>query len=93
MEFQVGEMIFLKICSYRQVSLRKTRNEKLSSKIFGPCKVIEKIGPVAYKLELPPSGARVFHVSQLKKMLGEHIEVNQLILYLIETHEWRVIQE
>ncbi|TYJ99681.1 ty3-gypsy retrotransposon protein [Cucumis melo var. makuwa] len=39
-EFQEGEMVFLKIRPHRQVSLRKKRNGKLSSKFFGPFKKV-----------------------------------------------------
>ncbi|KAA0062491.1 Integrase, catalytic core [Cucumis melo var. makuwa] len=48
-EYQ-GNMFFMKIRPYRQVSLRKKRNEKLSPKFFGPYKIIERTRPVAYKL-------------------------------------------
>ncbi|TYK19605.1 soluble inorganic pyrophosphatase 1 [Cucumis melo var. makuwa] len=71
-----------------------------SPKFFGPYKVIEKIGPMAYKLELlvGTSIHPVFHVSQLKKMIGEHVNVyptTQYLTtqYLTETHERKVVPQ
>ncbi|TYK23458.1 paired amphipathic helix protein Sin3-like 3 isoform X3 [Cucumis melo var. makuwa] len=65
--------VYLKIRLYQQLLVEKKRNEKLTSKFFGPYKVIEKIGQVTYKLELPLEATihPVFHVSQLKKFVGE----------------------
>ncbi|TYK02430.1 soluble inorganic pyrophosphatase 1 [Cucumis melo var. makuwa] len=93
-EFQVRDLVFLKIRPYRQTSLRKRRNEKLSPKYFATCKILERIGHIAYKLELPTTSVDlVFHVSQLKKALGDHAKVNQLIPYMNENQEWLTIPE
>nr|GEV57828.1 putative reverse transcriptase domain-containing protein [Tanacetum cinerariifolium] len=69
MEFQIGDKVMLKILPWKGVVCFGKRG-KLNPRYVGPFKVLEKIGKVAYKLELPEELSRVhntFHVSNLKK--------------------------
>ncbi|KAG8498138.1 hypothetical protein CXB51_007053 [Gossypium anomalum] len=68
-EFQVGDKVFLKVSPWKKV-LRFGRKGKLSPRFIGPYEIIERIGPVAYRLALPPELDRihnVFHVSMLRR--------------------------
>lgn len=61
--------IFLKLRSYRQLSAKLIKDHKLSKKKkkVGPFYILEKIGIVAYKLNLPHSSQihQVFHITLL----------------------------
>ena len=65
LNFQVGDEVYLKLRPYQQRSLARKRSEKPSPKFYGPYRITEKIGEVAYCLELPPEVIihNVFHVS------------------------------
>lgn len=72
--------MYLKLQLYRQKSLARRPYEKLAARYYGPYQVVERIGEVAYRLELSPTSKihLVFHVSQLKPAVGNLHQPSQL---------------
>ncbi|TYK01903.1 putative gag-pol polyprotein [Cucumis melo var. makuwa] len=73
LEFDVGDKVFLKVAPMKGV-LRFERRGKLSPRFVGPLEILERIGPVTYRLALPPSLSAVhdvFHVSMLRKYVPD----------------------
>ena len=70
----VGDLLYVKLRPYHQSSLARRANEKLAPRFYGPFKVLEKIGPIVYKLDLPDIARihPVFHISHLKRVVGSH---------------------
>ena len=97
LEFQVGDTVFLKVSPWKG-TVRFGKKGKLSPRFVGPFKITRRIGPVAYKLDLPPELSAIhdtFHVSNLKKCLVdeaalvplEDIQVNDKLNFVEEPME------
>jgi len=91
LEFQVGDKVFLKVSPIKRVKRCNVRG-KLSPRYIGPYEIIEKLNPVAYRLELPTELEHVhnvFHISQLRKyipdpshaIITEPVEIAENLMY------------
>jgi len=92
--FEVGDWVVLRLQPYKQMSLKQAKKDnKLSPKYYGPYKVLQNISTMAYKLELPASSRvhPVFHVSCLKKVIGNKSPVQTIFPELDE--EGQIILE
>jgi len=71
--FAEGDWVYLRLQPYRQKSLALRKNLNLSPRFYNPFQILSRIGSVAYKLALPAEARihPVFHVSYLKKKLGQ----------------------
>ena len=77
MEFQVGDMVLLKVSPWKGV-IRFRKRGKLGPRFIGPFRVLARVGRVAYRLDLPEELSLIhntFHVSQLRKCLVDETAV------------------
>ncbi|GJU49338.1 putative reverse transcriptase domain-containing protein [Tanacetum coccineum] len=73
LEFSVGDYVLLKVSPWKGVVCFGKKG-KLAPRFVRPFEIIEKVGPVAYRLDLPKelnSAHDTFHVSNLKKCLAD----------------------
>lgn len=101
-EFQVRDLVFLRLQPFNQTSVAQRPYQKLAFCYYGPYKVEARIGKVAYKLQLSESSKihPVVHVSQLKKAVGadtrteaplppanEILQAVQVPLHTLDSHQ------
>ena len=73
LEFEVEDRVFLKLSPWKGV-VRFEKRGNLNPRYIGPFEIVERIGPVAYRLDLPEefSGVHnVFHISMLRKYIPD----------------------
>ncbi|GJV93871.1 putative reverse transcriptase domain-containing protein [Tanacetum coccineum] len=97
LEFQIGDKVMLKVSPWKGV-LRFGKRGKLNPRYIRPFKIIDKVGTVAYRIELPEQLSRVystFHVSNLKKCMVDEpltipldeIQINDKLYFIEEPVE------
>ena len=97
LEFQVDYRVLLKVSPWKGL-IRFRKRGKLNTRYIGPFEILARIGPVAYKLNLPRELNNlhsIFHVSNLKKCLSnetlviplDEIEINESLNFVEEPVE------
>jgi len=79
LEFNVGDHVCLKVSPLKG-SLRFSKKEKLAPRFIGPFRILQRVGPVAYRLTLPPTLQDIhdmFHVSNLRRYISDPSHVIQ----------------
>ena len=96
-QYEIGEKVFLKVSPWKKVMRFEIRG-KLSPRFIEPYEVIEKVGPIAYRLVLPPELEKiynVFHISMLRMYRSDpsHVVSSKIIeLHLDLTYEEEPIE-
>ncbi|GMI64523.1 hypothetical protein HRI_000121600 [Hibiscus trionum] len=76
-EYAVGDHVFLKVSPWKKV-MRFGRKSKLSTRFIGPYEVVERVGPMSYRLRLPyelEKSHDVFHASMLQRYRSDSSHV------------------
>ena len=102
LEFEIGDLVFLKITPLRNVMAGK--GNKFQPRFVRPFKILQWIRKVVYRLKLPPNLSRihdVFHISMLKMyhfdlthiLQSEEFEIDKSLTYEdkpVQLLDWKV---
>ena len=69
MEYQVEKKVFLRVSPWKGI-MRFGNKGKLSPRYIGPYEILERVGPLAYRLALPPELAKIHNVFHVRMLVG-----------------------
>jgi len=73
--FEIRDMVFLRVQLHRMFPLRRGGVERMRPRLYGPYRVTQRVGEVAYEMELLEGSLihNVLQVSFLKNEWGPHV--------------------
>ena len=80
LEFEVDDRVFLKLSPWKGV-VRFEKRGNLNPRYIGPFEIVERIGSVAYRLDLSEEFSlvyNVFHISMLRKYIPDPSQVLEI---------------
>ncbi|KAI3819492.1 hypothetical protein L1987_13331 [Smallanthus sonchifolius] len=88
LEFNVGDNILLKVSPWKGV-VQFRKKGKLSPRLVGPFNILERIGPVAYRLELPKEMNGVHSMSPICDRQEKKLIRKKLVLVKVKWNSRR----
>jgi hypothetical protein len=75
LRFEIGDVVYLTVQPFRPSPWRRGGVERMRPCLFGPFRVIQRAGEVAYELELSAGsqGRSIYHVSCLQRVWGPQV--------------------
>ncbi|GJW38731.1 putative reverse transcriptase domain-containing protein [Tanacetum coccineum] len=95
LEFKVGDRVILKVSPHKGV-ISFGKEGKLNPQYIRPFKILKRVGPVSYKLELPEELNNVystFHISNLKKCLSDESLVIPIKVLRLDDDKLNFVEE
>ncbi|XP_016740325.1 uncharacterized protein [Gossypium hirsutum] len=95
--FEVGDKVFLKVFPWKRI-IHFGQKGKLSPKFIGPCEILDKVWPMAYRLALPLELSKihdVFHISMLcryRSNLKHIVQIEELKMEPILSYKEKLIR-
>ena len=81
MKYDVDEKVFLKVLPWKGI-IRFNRQEKLSPRYIGPYEILERVGPLAYRLVLPPELSQIYDVFHIFMLRIYRYDLSHIVLEL-----------